>query len=61
MRYFRVYEDDTLNGLYNHRNGELVNRYPLVFKLTQPKRVKGRYSASVRMGNRFAKQLKEVK
>ena len=59
-RFFRHYQDDTLNGLSNHESGYLVNRKPLVSKFTPPKKTQRQRAVSTMMGYRFVKRLKEL-
>lgn len=58
-RYFMSYFDDTLNGIYHHQTGELVNRRPVVlsFLNQKPKPQNGRLGASVRLGKALLGKL----
>ena len=58
-RYFLSYYDDTLNGLYSHRSGELVGRKPVVFSFLnqKPKPHNGKLGASVRLGKALVGKL----
>lgn len=61
MRYYRYMADDNLNGLFNHRGSDLINRTPVVSRLAQLPRAKqmlvGRQASAVRLGKNFLKKL----
>ena len=61
-RFFRHYQDDTLNGLSNHDSGYLVNRKPVVFSflVNRPKKHNGAQGAATRLGRDFAEKLKRM-
>lgn len=61
-RYFMSYFDDTLNGIYNHQTGELIDRKPVVFSFLnqKPKPQNGRLCASVRLGKALLGKLERL-
>ncbi len=62
MRYFRWFNDDTLNGVYNHRSGELAGRRAVIMSFLNrpPKPQNGRLGASVRLGKALLGKLEKM-
>lgn len=61
MRTYRWLFDDNMNGLFNHRGSDLINRAPVVSRLVQLPRAKqmlvGRQASAVKLGKNFLKKL----
>lgn len=61
-RVFAHYYDDTLNGVYNHRSGELAGRRAVIMSFLNrpPKPQNGRLGASVRLGKALLGKLEKM-
>lgn len=61
-RYFMSYFDDTLNGVYHHQTGGLINRKPVVFSFLnhKTKPINGKIGASVRLGKALLGKLERL-
>lgn len=63
MRYFRFFDDHTLCPTNSHTQGELVGRKPLAVSFLQKPGIgkhNGRRAVATRMGQAFAKKLREA-